>query len=43
MNCPRCGYVWDMNDPDPPECGIRRKEVPPPRIKALSDIKEILG
>jgi len=20
MNCPRCGLVWDMNDPEPPEC-----------------------
>lgn len=22
MNCPRCGLVWDMNDPDPPPCGL---------------------
>jgi len=20
MNCRRCGLVWDMNDPSPPEC-----------------------
>ena len=20
MRCERCGLVWDMNDPDPPEC-----------------------
>lgn len=19
--CNRCGLVWDMNDPEPPECG----------------------
>lgn len=20
MVCPKCGVVWDMNDPEPPEC-----------------------
>lgn len=20
MQCGRCGYVWDVNDPDPPKC-----------------------
>ena len=20
MHCPTCGLLWDMNDPDPPEC-----------------------
>lgn len=25
MICHKCGLVWDMNDPDPPEC--RRKEL----------------
>lgn len=24
MICHKCGLIWDMNDPDPPEC--RRKE-----------------
>lgn len=24
MNCPRCGYVWDTNDPDPPVCKTER-------------------
>jgi len=25
MICYKCGLVWDMNDPEPPEC--RRKEL----------------
>ena len=24
MNCARCNLAWDMNDPEPPECGKRR-------------------
>lgn len=20
MYCDKCGYTWDTNDPDPPEC-----------------------
>lgn len=20
MSCARCGLLWDINDPDPPEC-----------------------
>lgn len=22
MTCEHCNTVWDMNDPDPPECGL---------------------
>ena len=24
MNCARCGLVWDMDDPDQPECRIKQ-------------------
>jgi len=27
MNCARCGFVWDVNDPDPPKCSPGREEV----------------
>lgn len=23
--CNRCGYVWDMNDPEPPECKTKEE------------------
>lgn len=29
MICPYCGLVWDINDPEPPEC--RRDELPASR------------
>ena len=22
MTCTHCGKVWDMNDPEPPECSV---------------------
>ena len=25
MQCARCGLTWDVNDPEPPECGLARK------------------
>jgi len=25
MICHKCGLIWDMNDPDPPEC--QRREI----------------
>jgi rubredoxin len=33
MNCHACGLVWDMNDPDPPEClpeKVRGTDTPDP-------------
>lgn len=32
MTCHKCGLVWDMNDPEPPECrlGERVPAVTPP-------------
>lgn len=26
MLCGQCGLGWDVNDPDPPECGVARRE-----------------
>lgn len=25
MNCHDCGLVWDVNDPEPPECDILKQ------------------
>lgn len=24
MSCPKCGLIWDVNDPEPPQCGKPR-------------------
>lgn len=24
LHCSRCGYVWDVNDPEPPKCKTLR-------------------
>lgn len=31
MRCLRCGYVWDIDDPEPPTC--RDEPVPKPKVK----------
>lgn len=28
MACGTCGLAWDVNDPDPPQCGLAAKENP---------------
>jgi len=30
--CNECGFIWDMNDPDPPECKdhVLDNKPPPP-------------
>lgn len=34
MHCGRCGYVWDLDDPEPPTC--RDEPVPKPKVKKPS-------
>ena len=29
MRCPRCSFVWDTDDPEPPTC----RDTPPPKPK----------
>ncbi len=36
MYCPRCHFVWDMNDPDPPRC-YTSIEVDQARLKRIKD------
>lgn len=31
MRCLRCGYVWDIDDPEPPTC--RDEPVQKPKVK----------
>ena len=35
MYCGKCGFTWDMNDPDPPKC-LSSKQI---GERALSEIK----
>lgn len=28
MICRACGFVWDITDPEPPECAPRKQSVP---------------
>ena len=45
MRCPRCGYQWDVNDPDPPWCKnektIQEEKNKAAAEKALSEIKSL--
>lgn len=34
MNCDRCGLVWDMNDPEPPECPGKAETRPTHELRA---------
>ena len=38
MNCQRCGLVWDMNDPEPPQC--KRRQDPKPSEPVASKTLE---
>ena len=31
MRCTRCGYAWDLDDPEPPTC--RDEPVQKPKVK----------
>ncbi len=42
MNCATCGLVWDVNDPEPPECGLNVKQPTDSHDKAIRDIGEAL-
>ena len=37
MYCAKCGLVWDMNDPDPPEC--QPKPAKKPKAKKKRKVK----
>lgn len=46
MQCGRCGLAWDMNDPDPPECGRRidRRAIPDRRVtRAVARVEPAFG
>lgn len=33
MSCGKCGLAWDVNDPEPPKCGTKRRK--PPKERAI--------
>lgn len=35
MNCVECRLVWDINDPDPPECQRDKKPTPQQSIEEI--------
>ena len=39
IHCARCGYTWDIDDPEPPAC--RPEPVPKPKVKKPSKRKGI--
>lgn len=41
--CNRCGYVWDMNDDDPPECLTDEDLAKRSGEAAIKNIKEKLN
>ena len=43
MCCNRCGTVWDMNDPDPPECKTDEQLHQERGHEQLNGIKEQLA
>lgn len=42
MVCNECGYVWDMNDPDPPTCHLDKSYDRAVAIIGMTQIKAIL-
>lgn len=40
-HCARCGYTWDVKDPDPPECKPKKDPKQNGRRK-LAELKEAL-
>lgn len=40
MQCGRCGYAWDINDPDPPQCKPRLTSADKSRI--INELRESL-
>jgi hypothetical protein len=43
MMCGKCGLGWDMNDPDPPECGRHARAAVPALPAAKVDGRAILA
>jgi hypothetical protein len=42
MLCSNCGLGWDVNDPDPPECGVARREREVREMSAKPNPKTII-
>jgi len=43
MCCGRCGLVWDMNDPEPPDCLTDRQISERKAREAIETMKEVLS
>ena len=42
MSCARCGYVWDVNDPEPPACKTDAQQHSSARDEQLALARRIL-
>ena len=40
MLCTKCGLVWDVNDPEPPECKRDEHPVTPDATQVTSNIEQ---
>lgn len=48
MSCGRCALTWDMNDPEPPECGavtrrLKRTATERAHRKAMTILRALLN
>ncbi len=42
MSCATCGLIWDVNDPEPPMCGLDAEQSTNAHDRAIHDIGEVL-
>ena len=40
--CTRCGYVWDINDPEPPKCKTKGELQAEKNRRSIARLKESL-
>ena len=40
--CTRCGFVWDINDPDPPRCKTNNELLVERNNRQLTKLRESL-
>lgn len=41
--CTRCSYVWDLNDPEPPQCKTDSELLVERNTRRLAELREVLS